>query len=68
MVTWFGPSENYWGLERRYQNTEVITEYCIVGKSLDKHDFNNWLMEITKQGNSNEVLNNVEDKAGLENI
>ena len=36
MMTRFGPSEKYVGVQWRYQNTGVITEYCIVEKSIDE--------------------------------
>jgi hypothetical protein len=36
MLTILGPSEKYAGLERRYLNTEVITEYSPLGKSTDE--------------------------------
>jgi hypothetical protein len=36
MMTRFGPSENYVGVQWRYQNTGVITEYCIAEKSIDE--------------------------------
>jgi hypothetical protein len=34
MMTIIGPSEKYVGQEWRYQNTEVITDYCIAEISI----------------------------------